>query len=141
MAFHYWIQKHDYSSDEVADVTAEQAVAGWEAYDWSAELKASAGPDEEKDCPPGFGLHNGYNPGNQERSLLHICPIDEALAFLHFSHVVDRKLFGLFATKKEQIEYVERLPRAEVPDLIRLYCSDRQADLMERLQQLRSRES
>jgi len=140
MALHYWIQKHDYSSDEVADVTARQAVAGWEAFDWAEELAHVEERDEERNCPPGFGLHNGYDPSNPDRSLLHICPIDGDFAFLNYHYMVDGKFLGLFATRREQIDYIERLPRAEVPELIRHFCAERHVDLLQRLQQHRPKE-
>ncbi len=141
MAFHYWIQKHDYSSDEVTDVSAAQAVAAWESFDWAAELAAVDQGYEGRNCPPGFGLHNGYDPGNPDRSLLHVCPIDADSAFLNYHHMAEGKVLGLFATRQERIDDVERLPRAAVAELIRLFCANRHADLLRRLQRFRPKDS
>ncbi|MDJ0983497.1 MAG: hypothetical protein QNI94_17875 [Kiloniellales bacterium] len=142
MAFHYWIQKHDYSSDEVTDVSGAQAVAAWETFDWAAELAAVDESDEGQNCPPGFGLHNGYdNKSNPERALLHVCPTDAEFAFANHHHMVEGKFLGLFTSRREQIDYIERLPRSEVPELIRLFCAERHADLVQGLQQYRPQET
>ena len=137
MAAHYWIQRHDFTSEEAENVTAAQAVAGWEGFDWTAELAAFDAKAEGRNCPPGFGLHNGYGARDPKRRLLHVCPIDRDSAFLNYHHVAEGKLLGLFATKKEKIEYLERLPRAEVPELIRLFCTEHHTELLARLQRPR----
>ena len=142
MAFHYWIQKHDFSADDVKDVTVQQAVAAWEAFDWATELAACDEANDRKNCPPGFGLHNGYdNKSNPERALLHVCPTDAEFAFANHHHMVEGKFLGLFTSRREQIDYIERLPRSEVPELIRLFCAERHADLVQGLQQYRPQET
>ncbi len=140
--FHYWIQKHDFSAEDVANVTVQQAIAGWQDFDWAAELAAFDEADNRKNCPAGFGLHNGYDhTKNSERLLLHVCPINEDDAFLNYHYMVDGKVLGLFASKSERIESVERLSRAEVPELFRLFCAGRQSDLLEKLRRLQSARS
>ncbi len=51
--------------------------------------------------------------------------------------MVEGKFLGLFTMRREKIDYVERLPRSEVPELIRLFCAERHADLLQRLQRYR----
>ena len=133
--FHLWIQRHDYSSDETENVSPQQALRAWESFDWAAELAAYDESDEQRNCPPGFGLHDGYSGSKRQGALLHVCPIDPDFVFLNYHHMVEGKLLGLIPTRGESIEHVERFPLRDVPELIRLFCAGQVTDLLQRLAQ------
>ena len=125
MTFAYWIQKHDYSAEDTSDVTVEQAVAAYLEFDWRPELAAYDETDEGRNCPPGIGIHNGYDGSNPEAMLLHICPRDETTVFFNFHRRSQSRFLGLWQTSSEDTDYAERVASALVPDLIRaLFAHD-----------------
>ena len=121
MTFGYWIQKHDYSSEDFSDVTADQAIMAYAAFDWRRELASYDEEAEDRDCPPGIGFHNGYGHGNPEAMLLHICPKDARTVFINF-HRRSRKHSRWFGKGSvEDVRYAESVGGALVPDLIRSF--------------------
>ena len=105
------------------------------SFDWAAELAAYDESDDQRNCPPGFGLHDGYSGSQRQGALLHVCPLDADSAFLNYHHMVEGKLLGLIPTRSESIEHVERFPLRDVSELIRMFCAGQRADLLQRITQ------
>lgn len=121
MTFSYWIQRHDYSSEGVNDVTAQQAIEAYARFDWRRELAAYDEDAEDRDCPPGIGFHNGYDGDNPEAMLLHICPKDAATVFLFFQRRSQKRVLGLWNVEIEDERYADTVAGTLVPGLIRSF--------------------
>jgi hypothetical protein len=116
--FSFWIQKHDYSSIEKADVSENEAINAFKNFDWENELKSFADdPALGKDCPAGIGIHNGFGQ-NKNAVLIHICPKDKDSVFFNFHYHKKRKFIGLFPYFTEEIKYAESFQFENVPELI-----------------------
>lgn len=121
MTFSYWIQRHDYSSEDFSDVTAEEAVMAYAAFDWRRELDAFDPYDEDRDCPPGIGFHNGFDGSNPEAQLLHICPMNARTVFLHFHRRSQRRSRWFGEASVEDVRHAECVGGTLVPGLIRSF--------------------
>ena len=116
--FNYWIQRHDYSSAEVTKVSVNETINAFLKFDWGHELKSIVNdPTQEKDCPPGIGIHNGFGK-RKNAMLLHICPIDTASVFFNFHYPQKLKFLGIFNYRIESTKYVEFYSFAKVPEII-----------------------
>ena len=116
--FSYWIQKHDYSSIEETDVSENDTVNAFKAFNWENELKSfEDDPALGKDCPAGIGIHNGFGQ-NKNAVLLHICPKDQDSVFFNFHYPHKKKFIGIFPYTSEETYYFESYPLEKVQELI-----------------------
>lgn len=128
----YWIQRHDYTSQDFPAVDLDGAVAAFRDYGWAAEL-AAGGPEDGRNCPSGMGIHNGFGDlDNDDPRLLHICPFNETSVFfhLHYDRRETKRLFGLLTGRNQRDHYVETYPLEDVPHLIRLFYQGRLDDIL-----------
>lgn len=79
--FDYWIQRHDYSSDEKIGISVGEAIQAFTEFDWAGELAKFDISEQDKNCPPGMGIHNGFNRSQSDAVLLHMCPIHTSQMF------------------------------------------------------------
>ncbi|MDB4444228.1 hypothetical protein N9174_02700 [bacterium] len=121
--FSYWLQKHDYESEETENVSLNQAISAFNDFDWDGELNANTDkPENGGDCPPGIGYHNGFG-SKSDGMLLHICPIDSETIFFNFHYSVSKRFLGLVPYRADKIHYVARYRRNKVDELIRYLFS------------------
>ena len=85
-----WIQRHDYSYEELGINTPEKAVGAFEEFDWSDEIQKGK-ESEEDSCSPGFGIVS------DDRYVLHLCPRDSGDCLIHFHYPHKEKYLFLFA--------------------------------------------
>ncbi len=123
MTFSYWIQRHDYSSEDVSNVTVQEAIAAYARFDWQRELAAYDENSEDRSCPPGIGFHNGFDGQSTEAMLLHICPKDATTVFLNFHRRSQKRFLGFWHTTNDDVRYAESVAGALVPDLIQDFFS------------------
>ncbi len=117
--FSLWIQKHDYSTEDTENVSLNQAISAFNDFDWESELKSITDtPENDEDCSPGIGYHNGFG-SNSDGMLLHICPIDADTIFFNFHYPMFRKFLGLVPYRIKKVHYVATYPRNKVEALIR----------------------
>ncbi|MEM7221648.1 MAG: hypothetical protein AAF495_01630 [Pseudomonadota bacterium] len=122
--FSYWIQCHDYGSEDFGAVSLNGAIEAFESFDWARVLALFDEDDDARNCPPGMGLHDGFGSGNPETRLLHLCPIDEQSLFFNLHYPRKRKWLGFIPTKSQEIHYANPYPRRQVPLLIRQFAED-----------------
>lgn len=118
----YWIQKHDFSADDFEAKSIEEIIEAFENFDWAKEL-ASVSDEGDKNCPPGLGVRTSD-------CILHICPVDKTTVFFNYTYTVAGKILGLFNRIKDQTHYVPKYPVNEVPNLLRLYATSRQNEIL-----------
>lgn len=119
--FYYWIQKTDYTTEEEELSGLEEALAIYRDTDWATLVADYDEDDGEKNCPPGIGFHNGFDEGNRDAGLLHICPYDDKTVYFNFNYPVDRKFLWLFTVKGLEFYERDNLPVDRVEELIRLF--------------------
>ncbi len=117
--YSYWIQKHDFSSDEYNNVSLQDTLKAFRKFDWNKELSLRVEGENDKECPPGIGIFDGANSTSYSL-FLHICPIDLNYVFINFHYPTKKKLLGIFPYVNSKINYVEKYPFEKVPDLIKM---------------------
>ena len=126
----YWIQRHDYSADDVSESSLEQTIKAFNDFDWALELSQFKENVEGKDCPPGIGINNG-KPLNEERGfLLHICPIDKHKIFFNFHYQKPSSIFGISTGTSAEIHHVTGYPKSEVSNLIKQFYAGKYDQLI-----------
>ncbi len=113
----YWIQRHDYSSEEFDAASAQIVVDAFEAFDWSSEVKLAEAGEDDRDCPPGLGLHDGFGDHN-DATLVHICPQADGTLTVNAHWPVPGKILGLFNVTKREVHFSEGIARDQVFRLI-----------------------
>ena len=98
-----WLQRHDFSTEELGELTKTEMVTAFRGLDWAAELARSNDSDADQTWPPGFGINQGAN-------ILHLCPFDARHMFFHLHYEGDAKFLGVFPTRKKRSHYVENHP-------------------------------
>ena len=127
----YWIQRHDYSADDVSDSSLEQTMKAFNDFDWDLELSQFNENIEGKDCPPGIGINNGI-PLNEKRGfLLHICPIDKQKIFFNFHYQKPSSIFGIRIGTSSEVYNVAEYPKSEVPNLIKQFYAGKYNQILE----------
>ena len=113
--FSLWIQRADFQSRQWAVPSASDAVAAFERHDWAAELRYLSELEEQgaETCPPGLGVE-----ADGERRILHVCPLDETIATVHYHHQGWRRLLGLVPVTRDVVDTLDRTALREVPGLI-----------------------
>ena len=118
----YWIQRADFSTTEHGSVREQEAVDAFRRHDWGAEtalarrLEASG----TESCAPGIGFVA------EPDHFLHVCP-DGNTAVVHYHFEEQRRVLGLFPSRRSRLLTVESVPLATAEELIRLFVSG-QAD-------------
>lgn len=103
-------------------MTVEEAIQAFQAYDWERELSAMVDESGDHNCPPGIGIHNGFdNPETLHPHLLHICPRDSQSVFLNMHYPLTKKILGVFSSTREHVHHVDQFPLKDVPTVIRLF--------------------
>lgn len=85
-----WIQRHDYTYEELQVDTAAEAVEAFESFDWAEEIVQVKESDDES-CPPGFGMVTA------EGCILHIVPGEEGDCLVHFHYPEKKRFLLLFS--------------------------------------------
>ena len=98
-----WLQRYDYSSEELGDLSRTEMVAAFNSLDWPSELSQGNEDDPNANCPPGFGINQGANT-------LHLCPYDARNMFFHLHYEVDARFLGIIPIKRNKNHYVESHP-------------------------------
>ena len=119
--FTYWIQRHDYSSQDFGVASISEAINAFNKFDWDLEQSLTIDGSGDKDCPAGIGISNGYSENESTKSLLHICIGDKNNFFLNLHYPVEKKYFGFIPYIKEEIYYVNKIPKSKVSEIIRLF--------------------
>ena len=129
--YHYWIQKHDYSLEEFNNVTINQTIKAFIDYDWRSELASYIERSGDKDCPPGIGIHDGFDDTNIKGELLHICPYNETEVFFNYHYYTSEKILIFFKTNKDNIHYVKSYSKVKVPELIAFFFNNKRHKILE----------
>ncbi|MCB1087836.1 MAG: hypothetical protein KDM63_12375 [Verrucomicrobiae bacterium] len=79
-----WIQRHDFSSEEIDGITVESVLERLRNTDWQAESRLAAEKAAEgvEVCPAGLGL---VHPSG---SILHLCPDGSGGMMLHYQYPI-----------------------------------------------------
>ena len=87
-----WIQRHDFSYEELNINSSEEAVNAFENFDWKTEL-LNLEESEEEVCPPGFGIvaDDGH--------ILHLCPKESGECLTHFHYPKKERILFFFKRK------------------------------------------
>lgn len=90
-----WIQKHDFSTEPIAEPTLDRCLELLQSIDWEGQLKLyEAALDENRDrCPPGIHLA-------EDDRTLQVMPIHEGKSHYHYSCDHPTRLFSLFGASK-----------------------------------------
>ncbi len=114
----YWIQRHDYSSDDVGESNLAQTIKAFNDFDWEFELSLFQENTDDKDCPPGIGINNGKPLDKKGGLLLHICLIDKQNVFFSFHYQKLSSIFGINIGTSAKVHHVAEYPRNKVSNLI-----------------------
>ena len=106
-----WLQRHDFSSEELGNMSKTEMLAAFDSVDWRAERSQGNEDDPNKNCPPGFGIVLGGN-------ILHLCPYDDNNMFFHIHYETDARFFGIVPIKRKRSHYVESCPISHAPKVI-----------------------
>lgn len=91
-----WIQRHDFSYEELSINSSKEAIAAFQDYDWKKEY-SSFNETSEECCPPGFGIVS------EDRYILHLCPDDSGSCLIHFHYPVREKVLFFFTRDNEKV--------------------------------------
>jgi len=84
-----WIQRHDFSYEELPISTYQQAVDAFEEFDWAEEILKEKELEEET-CPPGFGIVS------DDGHVLHLVPKETGECLIHFHYPHTEKYLFIF---------------------------------------------
>ncbi len=119
----YWIQKSDFSSDEVKNSARRDIHDAFDKFDWNAELK-EFDKIEENGCPPGFGvIQNG--------KILHICPKDLKEVYFFYHYTKRSKFLGLISHKSEEVHMVTYYEFKNVHKLIDIFLDGKENEILD----------
>ena len=119
----YWIQKHDYSAEDLTAPNEAELYKAFINYSWDRELHEFDESDEERNCPPGMGIkHNDQ--------LLHLIPLERSALSVNYHYNEEKKLLGLITTKREQTHHVAKFPKSGVKDLISHFLSGKHSEIL-----------
>lgn len=127
----YWIQRHNYSSETISESSLAQTLKAYEDFDWESELNKFQENVEGMDCPPGIGINNGESLDKEGSFLLHICPIDERMAYFNYHYQKLSNFFGLNLGTTAEIHYVAKYARSKIPNLIELFYAGKHKQVLE----------
>lgn len=118
--FPYWIQRADFSAQDLRAVDVSRAVRAFEEVDWERELAARRSREAagEEPCDPGMG----FVPGDGR--ILHICPLEAGRAYAHYHYMEKSKVLGLFTISTPKNRMVPGFERAAVPEYITRFFDD-----------------
>lgn len=111
-----WVQKYDFSCDELGELSEGELIAAFEAVDWPLALSKVDVDNPNACCPPGFGINAGPN-------ILHLCPEDTKNMFFHLHCETTHKILGLFPVKRKQTKDVSSYPLKNARTLIRQFMA------------------
>ncbi len=127
----YWIQRHDYSAEDVSESSFEQTIKAFNNFDWELELSQFKENVEGKDCPPGIGVTNGKPLDEKGGFLLHICPIDKNRVFFSFHFQKPSSFFGISMGTSAEVHHVDEYPRSEASSLIKQFYDEKYDHFLE----------
>lgn len=112
-----WIQKHDFSAEELGYLSKNEMVVAFDSFDWPAELAHGVAGDPNATCPPGFGINRGAN-------VLHLCPYDNENMFFHLHYKSQVKFLGIVPISRNKSHYVESYPVQNAQKIISRFMDD-----------------
>jgi hypothetical protein len=124
--FSGWIQKSDFSSTEIEDITLDSILDLIETTNWKSEheYERNAQAAETKSCSAGIGIV--FN--NQH--IFHICPNPDGSYLLHFHYGIRGKIL-FFIPTIEKITYSKfKSTKEELIELL-LFFFKRKFDVFE----------
>ena len=118
--FKFWIQKHDYSTIEKNVKSLDQLVKAFMNTKWEKEFDSyEENPELEKDCPPGFAIHNDLD-NNKNGILLYLSPIDKEFTFFNLSYKITKRFLFFFPYQTTKFYNVQKYPINKIKNLFEL---------------------
>ena len=122
----YWIQRADFSAEDLEAVSPAELCSAFERHDWAGEerFRQSLESEGKEWCPPGFGLVP------DDGRLLHICPGDKGSAQYHYHYPERRRVLGIIPLQREaRITWDGSTARA--CEAIELFVAQRHEELID----------
>jgi hypothetical protein len=127
----YWIQRADFTSHEHDAVDVARAVELVRLHNWQAELRfkeelEASGQDA---CPPGIGFVAGAG------RILHVCPLADGLAVVHYHFMERGRLLGIIPKKVNVSRTNPAVASSRIPEFVRHFYAADHSWLLERTTQ------
>lgn len=121
----YWIQRADFSAQDLEAGSVSDLCSAFERHDWAAEeeFRLTLESDGKECCPPGFGVVPG------DGRILHICPDAKGSAQYHYHYSDRRRLLGIIPLGREATITWDG-QSADACEVIEFFVADRHEDLI-----------
>ncbi len=120
MEIPYWIQHADFSSEDFPVTDVVGATKAYENHNWDAELEARQNREEvgQEWCDPGIGFVVG------DGRILHVCPMEEGRASVHYHYVEPRTFLRFFGYHSSGLRSNMDIERASASEFIQRFFLD-----------------
>jgi hypothetical protein len=124
-----WLQRHDFTTDDLSDRSRDECLALLASHDWASELARyeAALADNRARCPPGMGFVDAGRT-------LHIMPVHGGRSHYHYSSDHPVRLFALFGANRSL--NVWNIPDQHRANLLSLHYDRHEQDLVRSLHTL-----
>ena len=121
-----WLQRHDFSSDDLTDPSIEFSLLTFKTFDWQSEITlAEKALDAGVDCcSAGLGLVH------EDGRILHIVQQASGDANVHYSYTEQKKILGMIQVSRHTNKTVEAYSLMHTEEIFKAHYSGAHKDVL-----------